>query len=429
MPGIVLVGAQWGDEGKGKITDYLAGRADMVVRYQGGSNAGHTVVVEGREFKLHLIPSGILHPGTPCLIGNGVVIDPQVLLQEVEELEQAGVDISLLGISPRAHLVLPYHRLQDELEEKSRGAGRLGTTQRGIGPAYLDKVARSGLRVSDLLDEASLEETLSRVLAEKNRLLQNVYGVEGLALEPLLSQLRIFATRVATLIKDTSLEVNEALDRGKTVIFEGAQGTFLDLDHGTYPYVTSSSPVAAGACLGSGVGPTRIDRVIGVAKAYTSRVGEGPFPAELTGSLAETLRLRGREFGTTTGRPRRCGWIDAVMLRYASRVNGLSALVLTKLDVLDGLPAVKICTAYRCGSELITEFPSSLKVLSRCEPVYEELPGWKEDTSVCREFEQLPREAVNYIRRVEVLAGVPVAAVTVGPERNQIIQLRPELLI
>lgn len=424
MPGIVLVGVQWGDEGKGKVTDYLAEQADLVVRYQGGSNAGHTVVVGGQEFKLHLIPAGILHPGKKCLIGNGVVIDPEVLLQEMENLQRAAVDLGGLGISFRSHLVTPYHRLLDELEEKDRGDTFLGTTKKGIGPAYLDKVARRGLRVGELLDPDRLAARLTQLLAEKNRLLEKVYGVSPLEVGPLLEQLVRFGQAISPYLEDVSLAVNQALDDGQVVLFEGAQGTFLDIDHGTYPYVTSSSPVAGGACIGAGVGPTRIDRVVGVAKAYTTRVGQGPFPAEVTGEVGDRLRQRGQEYGTTTGRPRRCGWFDAVMARYAARVNGLHFLMLTKLDVLGGLSTLKVCTGYRYQGRLLTEFPADIEVLARCEPEYVELPGWEEDIATARGLGDLPPAACQYVHYLEEVTGVPVAMLTVGPSREQTIELR-----
>jgi adenylosuccinate synthase len=423
MAAVVIVGTQWGDEGKGKVTDYLAEKADMVVRYQGGSNAGHTVVVNGQEYRLHLIPSGILYPGKTCVIGNGVVVDLEVLVQELEGLEARGVDVSGLRISQAAHLVLPYHRLLDGLDEDRRGGGRIGTTRRGIGPAYLDKVARRGLRVIDLYNPQRFRQQLADNLAAVNETLAAA-GQPALDPDLLAERYLGLGEKLKPFVTDTSLLINRALDAGAKVIFEGAQGTLLDLDHGTYPYVTSSYPVAAGACLGSGVGPTRIDRVIGVVKAYCTRVGEGPFPTELAGEEGECLRERGREYGTTTGRQRRCGWLDAVALRYAVRVNGLTGLAVTKLDVLDCLPVVKVAVAYRYQGELMKEFPLDLAVLSGCQPVYEEMEGWQEPIQEARSLEDLPAAARRYVARLEELSGVPVMLLAVGPQRHQTVCLR-----
>ncbi|MBC7346065.1 MAG: adenylosuccinate synthase [Clostridia bacterium] len=420
MAAVVIIGAQWGDEGKGKITDYLAEKADMVVRYQGGSNAGHTVVVDGREFKLHLIPSGILYPGKTCVIGNGVVVDPEQLVRELEELARRVVDTAGLRLSKGAHLVLRYHRLLDLLEEERRGHGRLGTTGRGIGPAYLDKVGRRGLRVADLYDAEGFRRALSLNVALANEILAAA-GKETLDAAALAEEYLALGAKLEPFVADTSLLINRALDQGARVLFEGAQGTLLDLDHGTYPYVTSSHPVAAGACLGSGVGPTRIDRVLGVVKAYCTRVGEGPFPTEIAGEEGDLLRERGREWGTTTGRPRRCGWLDAVALRHAVRVNALDGLAITKLDVLDALPRVKIAVAYRCRGQLLEEFPTDLASLRACEPVYEELEGWQTGIQEARSLNALPAAARRYLARLEELAGVPVFLVAVGPQRHQTI--------
>jgi len=419
MAVIVLVGAQWGDEGKGKVTDFLAQSADVIVRYQGGNNAGHTVVVGEQEFRLHLIPSGILHPDKLCIIGNGVVIDPAVLRREVESLKERGVAMAELKVSERAHVIMPYHLLLDALEEEGRGAGKIGTTRRGIGPAYVDKASRSGIRVVDLIDRDGFREKLARNIAAKNRLMAGVYGAGGLDYDEVLRTYEEHADFLRPLAADTSLLISDAIARGRNVLFEGAQGTLLDIDHGTYPYVTSSHPTAAGAALGAGIGPTRIDTVIGVAKAYTTRVGEGPFPTELHDETGELIRSKGREFGTTTGRPRRCGWFDAVIVRYAARINGLSYLAVTKLDVLTGLDTLRICRAYRYRGELLTEFPASLNVLAECEPVYEELPGWKEDISAARRCEDLPHAAQQYLERITELTGVPVALVGVGVKRSQ----------
>ncbi|MEW6663111.1 MAG: adenylosuccinate synthase [Bacillota bacterium] len=425
MTAVVLIGAQWGDEGKGKITDYLAQQADVVVRYQGGNNAGHTVVVEKRTFKLHLIPSGILYPGTQCIIGNGVVIDPGVLVKELEYLRQQGISSNNLSISDCAHLVMPYHQKLDEMQENQRGANKIGTTKRGVGPAYADKAARTGIRMADLLDREIFSQLLARNLEEKNHLLAQVYGVEGFVFEEVLERYLSYAEKLRSLVTDTSLAINQAINEGKRVLFEGAQGTLLDLDHGTYPYVTSSYPTAGGACIGAGVGPTKISSVLGVAKAYVTRVGEGPFPTELTGWEGEHIRQRGFEFGTTTGRPRRCGWQDAVILRYAVRVSGLDGLILTKLDVLDQMETLRICTGYRYRGSMLNEFPHSLQVLAQCEPVYEEMPGWQQDISEAREYGELPVKAKDYIIRMEELAGVPVKLVAVGPGRHQTIIKEP----
>lgn len=424
MSSVVLIGAQWGDEGKGKLTDFLARQADVVIRYQGGNNAGHTVVVDGRTFKLHLIPSGILYPGTLCVIGNGVVVDPGVLVQELEYLKRESILTDNLRISETAHVIMPYHQRLDEVQEERRGAYKIGTTKRGVGPAYMDKAARTGIRMIDLLDREEFEQKLERNLADKNHLL-GVYGSQGFTPREILEPYLKYADQLRPYVTDTSLVINEAIAAGKHVLFEGAQGTLLDVDHGTYPYVTSSHPTAGGACIGAGVGPTKIDKVIGVAKAYTTRVGEGPFPTELLGPDGDHIRERGYEFGTTTGRPRRCGWLDAVILRYAVRVSGLSALALTKLDVLDDLDTVRICTGYRYKGEVLKEFPHGLKALAECTPIYEDLPGWKQDITGVQSLEELPPNARRYIERIEELAGVPVAIVAVGPGRYQTVTVTP----
>ncbi len=421
MPAVVLIGAQWGDEGKGKITDFLAEKADMVIRYQGGNNAGHTVVVGDQEFKLHLIPSGILYPGTTCVIGNGVVVDPEVLVKELAYLESRGISTENLKISLRAHLIMPYHIRLDELEEERKGANKIGTTRRGIGPAYMDKAARVGIRLVDLLDEEEFAERLKRNLAEKNRLFNRVYEVEGFEFEEVFEQYRGYLKKIEKYIADTSVIIHEFLSRKKNVLFEGAQGTLLDIDHGTYPYVTSSHPVAGAACIGAGVGPSEINKVIGVVKAYTTRVGEGPFPTELISAEGDLIRERGHEFGTTTGRPRRCGWLDAVILRYAARVSGLDSIAITKLDVLDQMEKLKVCVAYKYQGQLMQDFPASLKVLAQCEPVYEEMDGWLTDTTHCRTFEELPEKARQYINRVAELVKVKPAIIAVGPKREQTI--------
>ncbi len=421
MAAVVLIGAQWGDEGKGKITDFLAEKADMVVRYQGGNNAGHTVVVNGQEFKLHLIPSGILYADKTCVVGNGVVIDPQVLLEELNYLRVRGVKIGKLLISSNAQVIMPYHRLLDGLEEEARRENKIGTTKRGIGPAYMDKTARTGIRVIDLLDEAEFATKLRRNLEEKNNILTKLYGAEPLGFEEIYREYCGYGEQLRPFVTDSSLAINTGLATGQKVLFEGAQGTLLDLDHGTYPFVTSSHPIAGGACVGAGVGPTKITRVIGVVKAYTTRVGEGPFPTELQDETGELIQQRGYEFGTTTGRARRCGWFDAVIGRYAARVSGISDFAVTKLDVLTGLDTVKICVAYKAGSEELSEFPLSQKSFRQCQPVYEEMPGWQEDISGVRQFADLPEAARNYVQRLEELTGVPATLIAVGPGREQTI--------
>ena len=426
MACVVLVGAQWGDEGKGKVTDFLAGKAAVVVRFQGGNNAGHTVVVDGEEFKLHLLPSGILYSGKSCVIGNGVVIDPPVLMAELADLSTRLSVTGNLFISPRAHLIMPYHRLLDRLEEEMR-AGKIGTTARGIGPAYTDKIRRTGIRVADLLDREEFAARLADILAEKNEILTRVYGAEPLDYNAVVEEYLAYGDFLRPYVADPGVLVTAALDRGQGVLFEGAQGTLLDIDHGTYPYVTSSSPTAAGACLGAGIGPTLIDRVIGVAKAYTTRVGGGPFPTELYDEMGEHLREVGHEFGTTTGRPRRCGWLDAVALRYAVRVNGLHSLAVVKLDVLTGIPKLRIGVAYRYRNEVLTGFPPSLKVLADCSVEYEEMPGWHEDITGVRTVAGLPANARRYLARLTELTGAPVSIVGVGSSREQTLVADPDL--
>lgn len=421
MAAVVLIGAQWGDEGKGKITDFLAEKANMVVRYQGGNNAGHTVVADGQEFKLHLIPSGILYTDKTCVIGNGVVIDPKVLLEELDYLSQRGVKTGRLLISSNAQVIMPYHRLQDALEEEARGANKIGTTKRGIGPAYMDKAARIGIRVIDLIDQEEFAAKLKRNLAEKNTLLTKVYGAQAIDFDDIYQEYLGYAARLRPFVTDSSLAINESIQTGEKVLFEGAQGTLLDLDHGTYPFVTSSHPIAGGACIGAGIGPTKISRVVGVIKAYTTRVGEGPFPTELLDQTGDLIRERGFEFGTTTGRARRCGWFDAVIARYAVRVSGISDFAVTKLDVLTGLDTVKICVGYRVDGEVLYEFPQSQKLFRKCQPIYEEMPGWQEDITGIRRFEDLPQAAQDYIRRIEQLTEVSAALIAVGPGREQTI--------
>lgn len=421
MPSVVLVGSQWGDEGKGKVTDFLAEKADLVVRYQGGNNAGHTVVVGENEFKLHLIPSGILYPEKTCIIGNGVVIDPAVLIKELEYLASRGINTDNLRISERAHIIMPYHKKLDELIEESKGEAKIGTTKRGIGPAYMDKAARVGIRFIDLLDEEEFSLLLDRNLREKNNLLTKVYGVDGFNQDDIMREYRVYAERLQRYATDTSIVIHDALKGGKNVLFEGAQGTLLDLDHGTYPYVTSSHPIAGAACIGAGLGPTEISRVLGIIKAYTTRVGEGPFPTELQEEVGRHLQDIGHEFGTTTGRPRRCGWFDAVIARYTVRISGLNSMAVTKLDVLTGMETIKICTGYRRGDKIVNDFPASLKTLAECEPIYEEMPGWQEDISSAKKFEDLPIAAQNYLKRISELAGAPISIIGVGTRRTQTI--------
>ncbi|MEO0310152.1 MAG: adenylosuccinate synthase, partial [Gloeomargarita sp. DG02_3_bins_56] len=411
MANVIVIGAQWGDEGKGKITDLLSASADVVVRYQGGVNAGHTVVVAGRTFKLHLIPSGILYPDTQCIIGSGTVIDPQVLLEEMTQLEQLGVPTTNLWISQTAHVTMPYHRLIDQAEEEYRGQHRIGTTGRGIGPTYADKSDRTGIRIQDLLDPEGLREQLTWTISQKNLVLEKLYNRPPLDAEEIIQQYLDYAQRLKPHIVDSTLVLWEAVQKRRNILFEGAQGTLLDLDHGTYPYVTSSNPVAGGACVGAGIGPTMIDRVIGVAKAYTTRVGEGPFPTELQGDEGDHLCERGAEFGTTTGRKRRCGWFDGVIGRYAVRINGMDCLAITKLDVLDELPEIKVCVAYEMDGQRTRNFPNSARQFARCRPVYETLPGWQSPTSHCRSLEELPQAALDYLQFLAGILEVPIAII------------------
>ncbi len=419
MPASVVIGTQWGDEGKGKVVDYLADRMDYVVRYQGGNNAGHTVVAEGRTLKLHLVPSGILYDRITSVIADGVVVDPRVLLEEVAELEGLGVDCSRLRLSGNCHLIMPYHLELEKVTQRYLGKHALGTTKRGIGPAYADKAARVGLRVQDLFDERIFREKLDVVLREKNLVLTKVYNRLPLRAEDIVRDYLGYAERLAPYVADTSALLHEALRAGRHVLLEGAQGTMLDLDHGTYPFVTSSNPVAGYALASAGIGPREVDRVIGVTKAYVTRVGAGPFPTEDPGPDGERLGARGREFGTTTGRKRRCGWFDAVIVRYAARLNGLTELFLTKLDVLSGFRSVKVCTAYRCEGELHEDVPAHQSLIHRAEPVYEELEGWDQELGGAREFGALPPAARKFVERVEELVGVPVRVISVGPTREQ----------
>ena len=415
---IAVVGAQWGDEGKGKIVDLLARRFSIVARYQGGHNAGHTVHVGGRKFILRLIPSGILHPGVSCVIGNGVVVDLKALFDEADELAGAGIDVNgRLLVSDRAHVILPYHRDLDKLSEASLGARMIGTTSRGIGPAYEDKAGRRGLRVCDLADEAALEEHVRDGVGRRNRLAQD----ESLRVEDVLAQARALGARLRPWVGDVSVALARAMAEGRSVLFEGAQGTMLDLDHGTYPYVTSSNATVGGACTGLGVGPKSVHGVLGIVKAYTTRVGEGPFPSELHGAEGEALRAKGHEFGAVTGRPRRCGWFDAVQVRHAVRVNGLDAMVITKLDVLDGLARVPVCVGYRLDGAVCEDFPADLRRLQRCTPEVESMAGWSAPTAGVKRFDDLPREARAYVERLEQLTGVPALLISTGTGRDDTI--------
>jgi adenylosuccinate synthase len=421
LANVIVVGAQWGDEGKGKITDLLSNSADMVVRYQGGVNAGHTVVVKDQTFKLHLIPSGILYPDTECIIGCGTVIDPKVLLGELDQLRELGVSTANLLISETAHVTMPYHRLIDQASEERRGEHKIGTTGRGIGPTYADKSERTGIRMVDLMDADSLRKRLRWTVDYKNVILEKLYNLPPLDPQSVIDEYLVYAERLRPHVIDSSLRIYDAIQRKRNILFEGAQGTLLDLDHGTYPYVTSSNPVAGGACVGTGVGPTMIDRVIGVAKAYTTRVGEGPFPTELHGEVGELLCDRGAEFGTTTGRRRRCGWFDAVIGRYAVRINGLDCLAITKLDVLDELDEIKVCVAYEVKNERRHDFPSNSRTFAYCEPIYKTVPGWKQSTSHCRALEDLPSQALDYLKLLAELMEVPIAIVSLGASRDQTI--------
>jgi adenylosuccinate synthase len=420
VPATVIVGTQWGDEGKGKFTDLVAREMDLVVRYQGGHNAGHTLVVDGESFALQLVPSGILYDDITTVIGNGVVVDPRVLIAEMDTLEAKGVDTSRLRVSGNAHLILPYHQELDKVTERWLGKAKIGTTKRGIGPAYADKAWRVGLRVQDLLDPGIFRQKLEATLREKNAVLAKVYNQLPLDADEICAEyLDVCGPRIAPLIADTVSLVHEALESGRNVLLEGAQATFLDLDHGTYPFVTSSNPVAGGACTGAGVGPRHIDRVIGIAKAYVTRVGSGPFPTELHDEIGELLVDRGHEFGTNTGRRRRTGWLDTVMLRHAVRLNSLSELAITKLDILDTLDTVKVCVAYDVEGERHTQLPYHQSVLHKATPIYEELPGWRTDLSTITERSQLPQTALDYVAFLEEQVGVPVTLVGVGPGREQ----------
>ncbi|MET7935895.1 adenylosuccinate synthase [Streptomyces sp. NPDC005322] len=423
MPALVLLGAQWGDEGKGKATDLLGGSVDYVVRYQGGNNAGHTVVVGDQKYALHLLPSGILSPGCTPVIGNGVVVDPAVLLSELSGLNERGVDTSKLLISGNAHLITSYHTTLDKVSERFLGKRKIGTTGRGIGPAYADKINRVGIRVQDLFDESILRQKVEAALDFKNQVLAKLYNRRGIDAGQVVEELLGYAERIGGYVADTTLVLNNAIDQGQVVLFEGGQGTLLDVDHGTYPFVTSSNPTAGGACTGTGVGPTKITRVIGILKAYTTRVGAGPFPTELLDEDGEKLRTIGGERGVTTGRDRRCGWFDAVIARYATRVNGLTDFFLTKLDVLTGWERIPVCVAYEIDGKRVEELPHSQSDFHHAKPVYEMLPGWSEDISKAKTFEELPKNAQRYVQALEEMSGAPISAIGVGPGRDETIQI------
>ncbi|GAA0937887.1 MULTISPECIES: adenylosuccinate synthase [Streptomyces violaceusniger group] len=423
MPALVLLGAQWGDEGKGKATDLLGGSVDYVVRYQGGNNAGHTVVVGDQKYALHLLPSGILSPGCTPVIGNGVVVDPAVLLSELSGLADRGVDTSKLLISGNAHLITPYHTTLDKVSERFLGKRKIGTTGRGIGPAYADKINRVGIRVQDLFDESILRQKVEAALDYKNQVLAKLYNRRAIAVDQVVEELLGYADRLSGYVADTTLLLNKAIDQDQVVLFEGGQGTLLDVDHGTYPFVTSSNPTAGGACTGTGVGPTKISRVIGILKAYTTRVGAGPFPTELLDEDGEKLRTIGGERGVTTGRDRRCGWFDAVIARYATRVNGLTDFFLTKLDVLTGWERIPVCVAYEIDGKRVEELPYSQTDFHHAKPIYETLPGWSEDITQAKTFDELPKNAQKYVQALEEMSGAPISAIGVGPGRDETIQI------
>ncbi|MGZ3513385.1 MAG: adenylosuccinate synthase [Thermodesulfobacteriota bacterium] len=427
MANVVIVGAQWGDEGKGKIVDLLTQYADLVVRFQGGNNAGHTIVLKGEKFVVHLIPSGILYADKKCIIGNGVVLDPAVLIQEIDEIKKRGYfrDDSQLMISEETHLILPYHRRVDVAREKTF---KIGTTGRGIGPAYEDKVARCGIRVVDLIDEKVFREKLEANLIQKNIYLTQVLKEKGFEFSEIFDEYVQYKSRLEKYVKNTSLILHEEIEEGKHILFEGAQGAMLDLDHGTYPYVTASNTLAGNACAGSGIGPTMINRVIGIAKAYTTRVGEGPFPTELQDEIGEKIRQKGGEYGATTGRPRRCGWFDAVVANHSIRLNGIREMVITKLDVLNDFDTIKICVGYRVDGKIYYHVPSNLEILTRAEPIYEELEGWKTDVRGARSFKDLPTKAKRYIRRIEKLIGTKIMMISVGSERDETIEVKNPFL-
>ncbi|MCT4783965.1 MULTISPECIES: adenylosuccinate synthase [Exiguobacterium] len=424
MSSVVVVGTQWGDEGKGKITDFLSKQADVVARYQGGDNAGHTIVFNDTKYKLHLIPSGIFYSDKTCVIGNGMVVNPKSLVKELAYLHERGVSTDNLRISNRAHVILPYHQLQDKLEEDAKGDAKVGTTLKGIGPCYMDKAARIGIRIADLLDKEVFAEKLKTVLEIKNRMFVKMYEVDAVAFDDVFEEYYAYGQQFAKYVCDTSVVLNDALDEDEKVLFEGAQGVLLDIDHGTYPFVTSSNAASGGVSSGAGIGPSKIHHVVGVCKAYTSRVGDGPFPTELDDEIGHMIREVGKEYGTTTGRPRRVGWFDSVVVRHSRRVSGITDLCLNSIDVLTGLETLKICTAYEYEGKLLDEYPPNFRVLEKCVPVYEELPGWTEDITGVRAFEDLPVNAQNYVKRIEALTGIELLTFSVGPAREQTVILR-----
>lgn len=419
MSSAVVVGTQWGDEGKGKIVDYLAENADVVVRYSGGSNAGHTVVAHGQTYKLHLLPSGILYKDKICIIGNGVVLDPEKVLEEIKSMQDQGIDTANLRISTRAHIIFPYHKMIDALQENALGANKIGTTQKGIGPCYSDKTSRVGIRVCDLLEPEEFYEKLKVNLEFKNNVLTKLYGAEPFALEPMYHQYLQYAEQLKPYITDTAEVLHENIAKKKNVLFEGAQASFLDLDHGTYPFVTSSNPIAGGVCTGAGVAPKHVGKAIGVVKAYSTRVGEGPFVTELTNEIGDQIREAGHEYGTTTGRPRRCGWLDAAVVKYSAQLNGLDYLAITRLDILDKLPVIKLCVGYKLNGKKINYIPASLKELAQCEPIYEDFDGWMEDISGVRKYKDLPKKAKKYLERLSEIVDTELGIVSVGPSREQ----------
>lgn len=424
MSSVVVVGTQWGDEGKGKITDFLSKQAEVVARYQGGDNAGHTIVFNDTKYKLHLIPSGIFYSDKTCVIGNGMVVNPKSLITELAYLHERGVSTDNLRISNRAHVILPYHQLQDKLEEDAKGDAKVGTTLKGIGPCYMDKAARIGIRIADLLDKEVFAEKLKTVLEIKNRMFVKMYEVDAVEFDDIFEEYYAYGQQFAKYVCDTSVVLNNALDEEQKVLFEGAQGVLLDIDHGTYPFVTSSNAASGGVSSGAGIGPSKIHHVVGVCKAYTSRVGDGPFPTELDDEVGHTIREVGKEYGTTTGRPRRVGWFDSVVVRHSRRVSGITDLCLNSIDVLTGLDTLKICTAYEYEGELLDEYPPNFRVLDKCKPVLEELPGWTEDITGVRKFEDLPVNAQRYVKRIEELTGIELLTFSVGPAREQTVILR-----
>jgi len=421
MPSIAIIGSQWGDEGKGRVVDLLSSQVDMVVRFQGGNNAGHTVVKGNDEFRLHLIPSGILYPDVTCVIGNGVVLNPEVLIEELDSLESKGISTDNLRISCNAHLVMPYHIILDKAGEHRLGKSKIGTTHKGIGPVYADKALRTGIRTQDLQDLKIFKTKLEESLKLNNAIIEKVYGLKPLDRDEIFTKYMGYGKRIERYIVDTTFLISEALDKNKRVLFEGAQGTMLDIDHGTYPYVTSSSTVAGGICIGAGVGPGRLDEIIGVVKAYTTRVGSGPFPTEEKGKIGQYLREKGYEYGTTTGRPRRCGWLDTVVLKYSIMVNTIDSVAITKIDVLSGLKKIKICTGYKYEGKIYGDMPCHQTILHKCQPIYEDFEGWDEDISRVKNFEDLPGQAQSYIKNIERIVKVPVSMVSVGAERSKMI--------